>query len=81
MTEVEGLVEQETLDMSPLREILEEYKGEKGAVIPVLQKVQDVYGWLPSRILACGTTRARQSLLLFALRRMRKRNMALSQDG
>jgi len=51
MTENEVVVEQETLDLAPLHEILKEYKDEKGAVIPVLQKAQDIYGWLPSEVM------------------------------
>jgi NADH:ubiquinone oxidoreductase subunit E len=51
MTETEALVEQEALDLAPLREILDEYKAEKGAVIPVLQKAQGVYGWLPPEVM------------------------------
>ncbi|MCL0079369.1 NADH-quinone oxidoreductase subunit NuoE [Dehalococcoidia bacterium] len=51
MTEAEALVEQEALDLAPLHEVLEEFEGEKGAVIPVLQKAQDIYGWLPSEVM------------------------------
>ena len=51
MTETEALVEQETLDLAPLHKIIEEYKREEGAVIPVLQKAQDIYGWLPSEVM------------------------------
>jgi NADH:ubiquinone oxidoreductase subunit E len=51
MVETEPVVEQETLDLSPLHEIIKEYKGEKGALIPVLQKAQDVYGWLPAEVM------------------------------
>ncbi|MCL0081771.1 NADH-quinone oxidoreductase subunit NuoE [Dehalococcoidia bacterium] len=49
MTETK--VEQETLDLAPLHEIIEEYKREKGAVIPVLQKAQGIYGWLSSEVM------------------------------
>jgi NADH:ubiquinone oxidoreductase subunit E len=49
MPETETLVE--ALDLAPLHEILEEYKGEKGAVIPVLQKAQNIYGCLPSEVM------------------------------
>ena len=41
-----------TLDMAPLDRILEEYGGQKGAVIPILQHAQDIYGYLPKEILA-----------------------------
>ncbi|MCL0078275.1 NADH-quinone oxidoreductase subunit NuoE [Dehalococcoidia bacterium] len=51
MTEAEALVEQETLDLAPLHKIIEEYKREEGAVIPVLQKAQDIYGWLSSEVM------------------------------
>ena len=41
-----------TFDPAPLREILAEYGDQKGAVIPILQRVQDAYGYLPKEILA-----------------------------
>jgi len=41
-----------TLDMAPLDQILEEYAGQKGAVIPILQHAQEAYGYLPKEILA-----------------------------
>jgi len=44
-------MEEETLDLTPLYGVLEQYKGQKGAVIPVLQKAQEIYGWLPSSVL------------------------------
>jgi NADH-quinone oxidoreductase subunit E len=42
---------EEQLDLAPLYEVLDEYKTQKGAVIPVLQKAQDIYGWLPREVL------------------------------
>jgi NADH:ubiquinone oxidoreductase subunit E len=44
-------VEQETLDLTPLDEILDEYQTERGAVIPVLQRAQAIYGYLPRQVL------------------------------
>jgi NADH-quinone oxidoreductase subunit E len=41
----------ETLDLTPLYGVLEEYKTQRGAVIPVLQKAQEIYGWLPKEVL------------------------------
>ncbi len=41
-----------TFDLAPLRRILDEYGSQKGAVIPILQRVQDTYGFLPKEILA-----------------------------
>jgi len=52
MAEPETVLEQEeTLDLAPLGAVLEKYKREKGAVIPVLQQAQEIYGWLPPEVL------------------------------
>jgi len=40
-----------TLSLEPLESILEEFKDQKGAVIPILQRAQDAYGYLPKEIL------------------------------
>jgi len=45
------MTQEETLDLAPLVEILEDYRGQRGAVIPVLQKAQEVYGYLPPQVL------------------------------
>lgn len=42
---------EETLDLAPLYQVLEGYKTQRGAVIPVLQKAQEIYGWLPQPVL------------------------------
>ena len=42
----------ETTDLALLDPILEEFKTQKGAVIPILQRAQDVYGYLPKEVLA-----------------------------
>ena len=44
-------MEEQELDLSPLYEVLDEYKTQRGSVIPVLQKAQDIYGWLPKEVL------------------------------
>jgi len=44
-------MEEETLDLTPLYGVLEQYKAQRGAVIPVLQKAQEIYGWLPKEVL------------------------------
>ena len=44
-------VMEETLDLAPLEEVFEEYSSVQGAIIPVLQKAQDIYGYLPSEVL------------------------------
>ncbi|HSJ54880.1 MAG TPA: NADH-quinone oxidoreductase subunit NuoE [Anaerolineae bacterium] len=43
--------QEETLDLAPLYGVLEEYRTQHGAVIPVLQKAQELYGWLPREVL------------------------------
>jgi NADH-quinone oxidoreductase subunit E len=42
---------EEVLDLTPAYEVLDQYKTQRGAVIPVLQKVQEIYGWLPKEAL------------------------------
>ncbi|MCP4254130.1 MAG: NADH-quinone oxidoreductase subunit NuoE [Candidatus Scalindua sp.] len=39
-------VKEETLDLSKAEEILDKYEGVDGALIPVLQQIQGVYGYL-----------------------------------
>ena len=45
-----ALVE-DALDFAPLDQVLAEYAEEKGAIIPILQKAQEIYGWLPPEVL------------------------------
>jgi len=51
-TDQTNLVDESPLDLRPLEQILIEFKGHEGAVIPILQKIQDAYGYLPKEILA-----------------------------
>jgi len=44
-------MEEQTLDLGPLYDVLADYKSQEGAVIPVLQKAQEIYGWLPREVL------------------------------
>ncbi len=44
-------MEEQELDLSLLEEVLAQYKEQHGAVIPVLQKAQAIYGWLPKEVL------------------------------
>jgi NADH-quinone oxidoreductase subunit E len=55
-------MEEQALDFSPLYEILDEYKTQHGAVIPVLQKAQEIYGWLPKKVLQTISTQMRVPL-------------------
>ena len=45
------MASEETLDMAPLDEVLDEFKDQKGAVIPILQRAQEIYGYLPKEVL------------------------------
>lgn len=45
------MIEEETFDLTQLEEIFSVYRGKKDAVIPVLQKAQQIYGYLPPEIL------------------------------
>jgi NADH-quinone oxidoreductase subunit E len=42
---------EEVFDLKLLDPILEEFKGQKGAVIPILQRAQEVYGYLPQPVM------------------------------
>ena len=39
------------LETAQLEEVLQAYRGQKGAIIPVLQKAQKIYGYLPEEVL------------------------------
>jgi len=39
--------EQEVIDLSPLNPLIGKYRGKKGALIPLLQGIQEHYGYLP----------------------------------
>lgn len=41
----------DTLDFSPLDEVFAKYEGQKGALIPILQRAQAIYGYLPVEVL------------------------------
>ena len=55
-------MEEQELDLIPLYEALEDYKTQKGAVIPALQKAQEIYGWLPPEVLRLVANRMNVSL-------------------
>jgi len=42
---------EEALDLAPLEDVLDEYRSQQGAIIPVLQRAQEIYGWLPEDVL------------------------------
>lgn len=41
----------ETIELEPLDKIIDEFNGRQGTLIPILQKTQDLYGYLPSEAL------------------------------
>jgi len=43
--------QEETLDLAPLDDILDKYRDQRGAVIPILQQAQEVFGYLPREVL------------------------------
>lgn len=45
------MTEPEKLDLTQLEEILQAYGGQKGAIIPILQNAQKIYGYLPADVL------------------------------
>jgi NADH-quinone oxidoreductase subunit E len=42
---------QQTVDLALMDEVLNQYQDEQGAVIPVLQRAQAIYGYLPAEVL------------------------------
>lgn len=45
----EAAVAEEQVDLSLLQPVIDEYKGKSGILIPVLQKTQDIYGYVPKQ--------------------------------
>ena len=46
------------VDLAPLDKVLEDFKNQKGAVIPILQRAQDSYGYLPKEVMAAISKKA-----------------------
>ena len=42
-----AVASQPLIDLSRLTRVLEQFKDKKGALIPILQRTQDIYGYLP----------------------------------
>ncbi|HHT9130712.1 MAG TPA: NADH-quinone oxidoreductase subunit NuoE [Candidatus Brocadiaceae bacterium] len=47
----EKSLQDQTVDLSIIESLLEEYKNARGAVIPILQKAQAEYGYLPEPVI------------------------------
>jgi NADH-quinone oxidoreductase subunit E len=52
----------DTLDLSLLDNVFAKYEGNKGALIPILQKAQAIYSYLPMEVLQCIADRLQISL-------------------
>ncbi|GAB4506443.1 MAG: NADH-quinone oxidoreductase subunit NuoE [Anaerolineales bacterium] len=52
----------ETLDLAPLDEVIDEFAGKSGALIPILQRAQDIFGYLPPEVLKHIAERTRTPL-------------------
>ncbi len=42
---------EETFDLNALEPVFEEFAAQKGVLIPVLQRAQEIYGYLPAEVL------------------------------
>lgn len=42
---------EDPFDYEPVNQVLDKYRGQKGAIIPILQAVQEAYGYLPHQAL------------------------------
>lgn len=47
----------DAFDLSLMDDIFEQYKGQRGSLIPLLQKAQTLYGYLPPAVLKLIATR------------------------
>jgi NADH-quinone oxidoreductase subunit E len=47
----EGMDQEERLDLEPLDKMIDEFGGKPGTLIPVLQRAQEMYGYLPPEVL------------------------------
>ncbi len=45
------MTQSEPIELEPLDKIIEEFNGKAGTLIPILQKTQDQYGYLPAEAL------------------------------
>ncbi len=43
--------EQERLDLEPLDRVIDEFGAKTGTLIPILQRAQEIYGYLPPEVL------------------------------
>jgi NADH-quinone oxidoreductase subunit E len=51
LVEQDKMVAEQEFDLAPLDEMLDEFDGMRGAIIPILQRAQGIYGYLPQIVL------------------------------
>lgn len=52
-----GIANNTAVDVSLMDQVFEKYREQKGALIPILQRAQDIYGYLPREILQLVASR------------------------
>lgn len=52
----------DTLDLAPLEAVLDRFAGRTGALIPILQAAQGIYGYLPAEVLQAIADRLNVSM-------------------
>ena len=52
-----GTANNTAVDVSLMDQVFEKYREQKGALIPILQRAQDIYGYLPREILQLVASR------------------------
>jgi len=52
----------DTLDLAPLEAVLDRFAGRTGALIPILQAAQGIYGYLPTEVLQAIADRLNVSM-------------------
>ena len=56
------MVAEQDVDLAPLDEMLDEFDGVQGAIIPILQRAQGIYGYLPQPVLQLISRRTGRAL-------------------
>jgi NADH-quinone oxidoreductase subunit E len=46
-----GATNNGAIDLSLMSEVFEKYKGQQGVLIPILQRAQEIYGYLPREVM------------------------------
>ena len=57
-----GITDNDAIDLSLMDEVFEKYQQQEGALIPILQKAQAIYGYLPPEVLKLIANRVRVSV-------------------